>query len=480
MEEQRHSSLHAMPLRAFRHPGLSVWQSLVREAFSTDELSQRINANEGTADYCEIVMRRLEERELDLSFEDLEPALLEDHSERGWFRYVSAANHHIAMALFGETPERASRLQARLRRYEEGRGNWHQWKKCLVDYGKYVARVHRGPMYRPPEFDGHLMRDFSVVDGLLSEDREIRVALVGDWGTGEPAAINVLDGILAKDPHFLIHLGDVYFSGTEHESYAGLYDLIRQRKDASSLPVFTLAGNHDYFSGGDGFYQLIDHLNEGAARQAASYFCVRNRHWQLLAMDTGFMDSVPSKGALLKLSTVGFKGFQTDLRDDEFRWHRHQLESTAGRRTILLSHHQLFSAYDAIGVPTSPNSVNINLNRRFSQYFSAQGSQSQVRAWFWAHEHDFVPMSPHYNGLGASACLGHGAIPVDSAKVRRPGSPPYNGRNKYANSLGIDGGGYYNHGFSVLYFRGSQDVEVTHFQVDEHGVILPLGTETGI
>jgi hypothetical protein len=472
-----------MPFRAFRHPGLSIWQSLVHEAFSTVENPvDRINADEGTADYCEIVMSRLEgEREVELSFEELEPGLQEDRSERGWFRHVSAANHHIAMALFGEAPERASMLQAKLRPYEEGRGNWHQWKKCLVDYGKYVARVHRGPMYRSPEFDGHLMGEFSVVDGLMSDDDEVKVALVGDWGTGEPVAINVLDGILAQDPHLLIHLGDVYFSGTEHESYAAFYDLIRHHKGAARLPVFTLAGNHDYYSGGDGFYQLIDHLNDGAARQAASYFCLRNRHWQLLAMDTGFKDSVPSKSALVTLSSLGLKGFQTDLRDDEFSWHRHQLENTGSRATILLSHHQLFSAYDRIGVTTSPDSVNTNLNRRFSQYFSKQSRWSRVRAWYWGHEHDFVPMSRGHNGLGASACLGHGAIPVDSAKVRRPGSPPFNGRNKYGiNPLGIDTGGYYNHGFSVLYLRGAKDVEIRYFEVDQRGIVSALGSELGI
>jgi len=132
-------------------------------------------------------------------------------------------------------------------------------------------------------------------------------------------------------------------------------------------------------------------------------------------------------------------------------------------------------------VPTSPDSVNTNLNRRFSPYFSTQSGWSQVRAWYWGHEHDFVPMTQGHNGLGASGCLGHGAIPVDSAKVTRPGSPPYNGRNPYGiNPLGTDSGGYYNHGFSVLYLRGSKGVEIVHFEVDEHGRVSSLGFETGI
>jgi hypothetical protein len=195
-------------------------------------------------------------------------------------------------------------------------------------------------------------------------------------------------------------------------------------------------------------------------------------------MDTGYKDANPHKVFLKRLLSLGTRGFQTDLRDDEVRWHKHQLDATDRRMTILLSHHQLFSAYDPIGVPTSPESMNTNLNRHFSAYFWTQPGKSQVRAWFWGHEHDFVPMQRGYHGLDLAMCLGHGAIPVDSRKVPRPGHPPYNGRDKYSafSALGLDSGQYYNHGFSLLQLAQSKGV-VDHFEVDEVGTVSHLLTQ---
>jgi hypothetical protein len=460
-------------MRTFRNAAISVWQSVVARIFDEDHEKDSVT-NEATADYGEIAMRILEnDPDSPVTFDRVEPSLREQSA----LAYVSGIQHHLAMAIYGNEPDASARIQARLRPFEEGIRNW-QWGRCVVEYGKYVAMVHNGPTFRSPEFAGELNPKKSVFDGVLPDDEGVTLALVGDWGTGEPAAQRVLDAILAEKPHILIHLGDVYFSGTDHESYRSFYKLIRSKRSAADLPVFTLAGNHDYYSGGGGYYQLIDELNEGATRQTASYFCLRNAGWQILGMDTGFGDCVPGRDALVKLATFGWKGHVTDLRDDEWRWHQHQLND--GRPTILLSHHQLRSAWGPIGVPVKRDSVNQNLERRFSSYFSR--NVGQVRAWYWGHEHDFVPMERGYNGLGDSACLGHGAIPVDSAKKPRSGPPPYQGltHNSSKYRLHTDSGGYYNRGFSLLYLGRSDNARITHFEVDEAGKASALGTEIGI
>jgi len=463
---------NSRPMRTFRNAALSVWQSVVARIFG-EENEKDPATNEATADYGEIAMRVLEnDPDSPATFDRVEPAL----RERGGLAYVSGAQHHLAMALYGNEPDAASRIQARLRPFEEGKRNWLQWSRCVVEYGKHVAMVHNGPTFRSPEFSGELSSRKSVFDGVLPDKQAVTIALVGDWGTGEPAAQRVLDAILAEKPHVLIHLGDVYFSGTDHESYRSFYKLIRSKRSAAELPVFTLAGNHDYYSGGHGYYQLIDELNEGAARQTASYFCLRNAGWQILGMDTGYGDCVPGQDALVKLATFGWKGHVTDLRDDEYRWHEYQLRD--GRPTILLSHHQLRSAWAPIGVPAKQDSVNRNLERRFRPYFSG----GPVRAWYWGHEHDFVVMERGYDGLGDSACLGHGAIPVDSAKEPRNGPAPYKGLKKSSSKyrLHTDSGGYYNRGFSLLYLGRSDNATITHFEVDEVGKASALGTEIGI
>ena len=46
---------------------------------------------------------------------------------------------------------------------------------------------------------------------------DARVALVGDWGTGARPAVEILKQIAAAEPDLLVHLGDIYYSGTPLE-----------------------------------------------------------------------------------------------------------------------------------------------------------------------------------------------------------------------------------------------------------------------
>ena len=70
--------------------------------------------------------------------------------------------------------------------------------------------------------------------------------------------------------------------------------------------------------------------------------------------------------------------------------------------------------------------------------------------------------------------MGHGAIPVDSKKEPRPGSP-YNGRDPYTpfKALGTDSGGYFNHGFAVLQLSKTNGY-IEHWEVDETGLASVL------
>ena len=58
------------------------------------------------------------------------------------------------------------------------------------------------------------LSDF-VVDGKLPA--QAKVAIVGDWGTGQDAAKLVLRQIANKKPDVVIHLGDIYYAGTQFE-----------------------------------------------------------------------------------------------------------------------------------------------------------------------------------------------------------------------------------------------------------------------
>jgi hypothetical protein len=237
-------------------------------------------------------------------------------------------------------------------------------------------------------------------DGVIRIKRGARVALIADWGTGAEPARQVLRQIHALAPDALIHLGDVYYSGTLEEYKRAFLIPIDEilGLDRSALPVYALCGNHDMYCGGEGYYGAIAGLNPGAERQRASFFCLRSEDasWQLIAMDTGLNDYSPFEVA----------DCVTYLRDDEVEWHLRRIAEFEGK-TILLSHHQLFSAFSPIG----PAGTGAASNSHLLQMFGEAARLGEISAWFWGHEHSLGIYEP-YAGLERGRCIGHGAVPV--------------------------------------------------------------------
>ena len=126
--------------------------------------------------------------------------------------------------------------------------------------------------------------------------------------------------IVAFKPDILLHLGDVYYSGTHGEANDNFLAICRQIL-GSSIPLYTLCGNHDMYSGGDGYYWLIDQIG-----QQSSYFCLQNDDWQFLAMDTGHNDHDPVTVATNMTSLVNIPGWS------EANWHLNKIQQAGNRR----------------------------------------------------------------------------------------------------------------------------------------------------
>ncbi len=244
-----------------------------------------------------------------------------------------------------------------------------------------------------------------------------KIALIGDWGTGTADAEKLLEAVRAHQPDVVIHLGDIYYSGTATETHQYFLDMLNDvlARNENPIAVYTLTGNHDMYSGGVGYYQLLPELNPAPLfrpeqAQPASYFCLRSQDgaWQFLAMDTGLHDHDPF--------TVNDD--ITYLEASEEAWHVDKIAkwSAQGGRTILLSHHQLFSAFEAIGgasaeKPAGQEAANPKLLASFRKFEVAAGHPGAIAGWFWGHEHNLCVYQP-YLGLAKGRCLGHGAIPA--------------------------------------------------------------------
>ena len=54
------------------------------------------------------------------------------------------------------------------------------------------------------------------------------MALIADWGTGTAEAKALLQRVAAHKPDVLIHLGDVYYSGTTTENEQYLLGIVNE------------------------------------------------------------------------------------------------------------------------------------------------------------------------------------------------------------------------------------------------------------
>lgn len=257
------------------------------------------------------------------------------------------------------------------------------WAECLTTYLEYKALL-QSPVYRPNQ---------NVVVDL--DPATTRLAIIGDWGTGGDVARNVLNQVAALKPDLVIHLGDVYYAGTQNEAQDNFVDICRSV--LGNIPLYSLCGNHDMYSGGKGYYWLLDQIG-----QKASYFCLRNDNWIFIAMDTGFHDNNPFNVSTNMTQLVSQDGWS------EAAWHLNQINNAGNRKLILLSHHQLFSPFGSVGsVDGTAYAYNPNLYDIFAPVLP------RVEWWFWGHEHTLGIFAP-YMGLKRGRCVGASAVPVFS------------------------------------------------------------------
>ncbi len=440
--------------------------------------------------------------------------------------YLASLYHRQAHARIGGDAALEKEIALQTASFKYGNPLWQQ---MFVQYYKYYWEYpwHKGcqPKYRSWKDDtgGRGDLNYAVIPWRLPANA--RIAIVGDIGTGTDEAAAVLLAALKFKPDAILHLGDVYFSGTNFETSHRLVGMIRAvlGRTRRRVPFFTVPGNHEYFTGGISFLHALDSgalVDLASQRQEASYFCLRTEDegWQFLGLDTGYYGhymnvaggaqqatlerlhigkvevgadtSNPhwpchrnpyfahTGGADLPQEDPTVPVDQVTVRADEAGWHNDKLQNFPGR-SVLLSHHQLFSALDVCGVaqkqvasdgksvPDSTDAnriwVNTGLWRQFGPTFG-----DHAAAWIWGHEHnlgifqsgyrptDWPPDMPDlqqvFKTLPKGRCAGHSAIPVQQSEA------PY--AQKYPVplerpdlTLGLTDG-WYNHGFQILELGG--------------------------
>jgi len=202
--------------------------------------------------------------------------------------------------------------------------------------------------------------------------KDLKFAIMGDWGTGLygapkcTASINAAAGF-----DYVVHLGDIYYSGTMSEAKANFLD---KWVCVPGARYRACNGNHEMYSGGYGYFDSV----LPAFNQPSSCFAIANEHWLIVGLDSAYADH--------------------DLADEQGSWVKGLADAAPGKKLVLFTHHQPFSHFDEGGE---------KLVEKLLPLLNTQ----RITAWYWGHEHRCVVYDRHPRWNFFGRCIGHGGYP---------------------------------------------------------------------
>jgi hypothetical protein len=239
----------------------------------------------------------------------------------------------------------------------------------------------------------------------------VQIALAGDWGTGDwrndknPApSTDVRKHMAFLEPHLTIHLGDVYYAGTDGEEEHLLVNLWPK----GSIGSLALNSNHEMYSGAGAYFKAIAKPSAPSVQpwpfdmqNGCSYFALYNTHWAIVGLDSAYYsdrDGLYRDGALFPSS-----GGHTEQLD----FLRTQAAGAArdNKKLILLTHHN--------GISQDGSTATV----LWSQVMSAFPADAGPDYWYWGHVHVGAVYQHQSNGTKAvnCRCCGHGGLPCAQA-----------------------------------------------------------------
>lgn len=239
-----------------------------------------------------------------------------------------------------------------------------------------------------PPFRSHEDHDDDFVYDLRADpDGTERAALFSDWGTGYYHSRYIARHIADWNPGQALHLGDVYYTGGADE-FAERFDPIVEAELADRMSVYALNANHEMDRRGLAYFASMDarHARDPARHpQRGSYFCLRGRNLQLVAIDTAYEEN----GRHLYSPSDGFPDVNAWLAE------RLREGRDRGLVNVLLSQSE----------PYQRESTELLEDLRHVL------DDRLVDLWLWGDQH----YAALYDSTAAvpfhGACIGHGGFP---------------------------------------------------------------------
>ena len=100
------------------------------------------------------------------------------------------------------------------------------WLWAIVNYAAYwLSEYMISKLHIPKEVWPWNPAPFNTQDACViplgAGKSQIKIAVLGDWGSGQPVPGKILVQIMGLQPDYLIHLGDVYYAGTSNLDVLG-------------------------------------------------------------------------------------------------------------------------------------------------------------------------------------------------------------------------------------------------------------------
>lgn len=287
----------------------------------------------------------------------------------------------------------------------------HGWMLAALNYALNVA--DQDAIHHPLPDKNLPPIALSRKDGETTKDPVL--GIVGDWGTGyytdeggkDCPAKRVIEQMTdpARSPpiDYLIHLGDVYYAGTDWRPLPGeeednFYSLWPDQGQARN---FTLNSNHEMYGADSGYFRVaLQERGKFAAQQGMSYFALTYGPWLVLCLDSAYYSDALNGREFYMAGAIG-----TDALDRQCQWVEQYRDHDGP--VMVMTHH------------TGCDLTGSNVNALFTQVSAALGRQPTL--WYWGHLHNAIVYRNIFDAktrrrfVTKGRCCGHGAIPFGNA-----------------------------------------------------------------
>ena len=347
----------------------------------------------------------------------------------------------------------------------------------LIGSAKMDALLDPGWLLAPIEYLYHFaMKSYSpfpqvppppiTLTGASSS--QVTIALVGDWGTGNyptgPAA-TVIQSIAALKPDYIIHLGDVYYTGLADEEQNNLLGLWAPGYTGKSL---TLNSNHEMYDGAFGYFGTALAKNPMFSLQKqSSYFVLQYGNpqqsggpWSIIGLDSAYWSTSP----FIMVGSIQESSSSAPGANAQPKFLQGLVANgLSPKNAIVLTHHNPLSTDGSTMVTDSLG------NHLWAQVTTALSGAPA--AWYWGHVHNGI-VYPNPTATGDSfygRCVGHGAIPMGNAWGLE--AAPASQVQCYANAPSSGVPLRVMNGFALLTITTTGQVTETFYQQDGHPAI---------